>query len=195
MMRMKQLPFIVAVCIVALCTALVLAAPIVLVNGGAAKIRVIMQGEVPYVAAPDIAEALGTTFQMDDGKLVFGAQGGRYADAGVTAEKGKWAFNGKIRMRIVDPDPKVKCRGQALGVEVANATDRKINPFLNGYFEFYENDQIVKEAGYQSHPQIPPGGHAIYTICYSHGDLLIFRPAKGHEKQFGSLLKLKLELE
>lgn len=184
----------------ALLSIAVLAAPIVIVNGSKARVRVIMRGGEPYVSARDIAKAFGDQFRLSDGKLVFGAPGGAYAAAGATAEYGKWAFNGKIRAKVIKYNPAdASCSGNLAGpalvvIEVANATkDSYYVRARVGAVEAYKSDQLLgrSNSGFPiDYPGLPSGSHAAYQFCLPQADMLIMRT--NDPKNDGAPLKLLL---
>ncbi len=184
----------------------VFAGPQVVVDGSKANVRTVTVKGVTYVAAPDIAKAFGKQYQMVGGKIVFGAQGGKMGQDAPVTELGKWAFNGKLRVRVVsvvhDAQGPYGFK-HAITIEVSNAFNEAIAMTNEQYGHhvvylgphFYKKNEmysggINEQKNWPS--DLPPGAHFTNTYFTSEdpGDLLILSPTVDSKPL--SIIKLKL---
>lgn len=173
--------------------AMVFAAGSVIVDGTTAHVRVITQGGVSYVAAPDIAKAFGKSFQIHNGVLVFGAPGGHNKAPVAVTEFGKSAFNGYLRARVISvksADPACS-NTNGLTVDIANASNAPMrfgpsgppgNVQVNNQFNIFSNGQGVASmtTGDYAITNLNPGDHVTKTLCYRGviGDFVEVKTAK-----------------
>jgi len=189
----------------------------VIIDGTSYAARVITQNGVQYIAAPDIAKALGKSFQVHNGTLVLGAPGGKNPGEATLVESGKWGFNKAIRFRVLGFNPSDgECgptKPASVSIEMSNATNGAMTfNGLSGWLTGNTHSLSIQASANGTFigdkwqyippgipPSLPPAAHVTRKICAQFSgtpDLLTvstgLNDGYGNFKPLGTTVKFKL---